>query len=83
MKTDFILIILCIIFLIYCNKFNIEKFILPKNSWRETCNIYDFRNPILWVSCENDRGKYIDTSINVNKCINKNIKNVDGILECE
>lgn len=55
---------------------------LPTGSWRRSCIIQDFRDPLLWASCENDRGKYIEASINISKCFNRKIKNVNGVLEC-
>ena len=55
---------------------------LPPGSWRETCIIQDFRDPLLWASCETDTGKYIETSISADKCIDRTIRNVNGTLEC-
>lgn len=56
---------------------------LPSGTWKETCTIQDFREPLLWALCENDYGKYKETSINIDKCIDKKIRNVNGILECD
>lgn len=56
---------------------------LPTGSWKNNCSILDFRYPFLWASCENDRGKSLDTSINISKCIGDRIRNVDGNLECD
>jgi hypothetical protein len=76
------LIIILLIIGLSCSYCNIEKFTLPRGYWRKKCIIHDYRDPFLWASCENDIGKYIETSISIDKCINKNIKNVNGILEC-
>jgi hypothetical protein len=57
--------------------------ILPTGDWRKTCNIQDFRGPMLWATCQNDRGKYVEASINIEKCFERKIRNVKGTLECE
>jgi hypothetical protein len=83
----YILILCIIIYYLFSNLF-IEKFTwtynnkLPEDLWKNTCIILDYRYPLLWASCENDKGKFIDTSININKCYEDKIRNVDGILEC-
>jgi hypothetical protein len=56
---------------------------VPTGKWKDTCTVLDFRDPILWATCENDRGKYKETSINVNKCSGRRIRNVNGFLECD
>lgn len=56
---------------------------LPNGSWMNTCIVQDFRDPLLWASCETDRGKYIEASIDVAKCIKRKIRNVNGVLECD
>jgi hypothetical protein len=90
-KLFIFIFILCII-LFYCFSNNFENFInknnisykkLPKGLWRSTCIVHDFRDPLLWTLCENDHGKYIETSINIDKCINRKIRNVNGVLECD
>jgi hypothetical protein len=56
---------------------------LPRGDWINTCNVEDFRDPMLWALCQDDRGKYVETSINIDKCFDRKIRNVKGILECD
>jgi hypothetical protein len=90
-KNIFILILLIVLYFIFNYK-PIEKFDiyddrnklynLPGGSWKEKCIILDSRGPFIWASCENDKGKLVDTSIDISKCYNNKIRNFNGILEC-
>lgn len=51
-------------------------------SWLKTCKVNNIKGPFLWASCEDLRGKYVDTSIDTSQCYENKIKNVDGTLEC-
>lgn len=56
---------------------------LPPGAWKNTCIVQDFRDPLLWASCENDYGKHIEASIDIDKCFDRKIRNVKGVLECD
>ena len=56
---------------------------IPEGIWRKSCIIQDFRDPLLWASCEDDHGKHIEASIDVAQCFGRKIRNVNGILECD
>jgi hypothetical protein len=91
-KNIFILILFVILCFIFNYTTHIEKFDiydnnnklynLPKGFWNEKCIILDKRGPFIWASCENDKGKLVNTSIDISKCYNHRIRNFNGILEC-
>lgn len=56
---------------------------LPPGPWHKNCIVQDYRHPFLWASCEDYHGKHKDTSIDAGKCIDNQIRNVDGVLECD
>lgn len=80
-----IIIISIIVYLIYFN-YKKENFInkdILEGNWLDTCKVYDFRYPYVWALCDNDKGKQIDTSINLSTCYQNKIKNFNGNLECQ
>jgi len=63
------------------NKLNEVKKML-KGHWRDSCILTDYRAPLLWAECKNYFGHYKNTSINLFNCTSKQLKNIDGELEC-
>ena len=60
-----------------------EKLILPPGNWKDTCQIIDYRPPLIWADCKDYKGIYKITSKNISNCISKNISNIDGELQCD
>jgi len=90
-KNIFILILFIVLYFVFyytsTEKFDIydnvnKLYNISNGSWNEKCVILDKRGPFIWASCENDKGKLVNTSIDSSKCYNNKIKNINGILEC-
>ncbi|MGE3693400.1 MAG: CVNH domain-containing protein [Novosphingobium sp.] len=56
---------------------------MPRGSWGETCRGARMNGPVLTASCDNGRGRWRTTSINVNQCYNGRVKNSWGRLTCD
>lgn len=88
----FIFILICLILFINKQKIT-ENFKLPENkdkkkalppgNWINSCQLLDFRPPIIWAECKNKKGVYKITSKNIRACISKNLSNIDGELHCD
>ena len=93
-KIIFILVLIIIILLISDHTFkeNFKPMIhnndfynkeLPPGNWNKSCQLLDFRYPIIWAECKNKKGLYKITSKNLFSCISKNLSNIDGELHCD
>jgi len=67
--------------LIQKNEFNKEK--LPPGNWSDSCQLLDFRYPLIWAECKSKRGIYKPASKNLISCLSKNLSNIDGELHCD
>ncbi len=65
------------------NRVQSEKLVLPTGDWKDTCQVIDYRPPIIWADCKNYKGIYKITSKNTTSCISKNLTNIDGELQCD
>lgn len=96
MNKNLIFILGLIIILIYINdQYFIENFKpfiqnnefynkeLPPGNWNKTCQLLDFRYPVIWAECKNKKGIYKPASKNLLSCLSKNLSNIDGELHCD
>lgn len=60
-----------------------KKLTLPEGDWVNTCQIIDYRPPLIWADCKDFKGIYKITSKNLSNCISKNLSNIDGELQCD
>lgn len=65
------------------NKTKSDKLVLPEGNWKDSCQVIDYRPPIIWADCKNYYGVYKITSKNISSCIAKNLSNIDGELQCD
>ena len=86
----FILLFICIvIFMNSKEKFklinhnNTTKKKLPSGNWIDSCQLLDFRYPLIWAECKNKKGIYKMTSKDLSRCLSKNLSNIDGELHCD
>jgi hypothetical protein len=56
---------------------------LPSGNWIESCQIVDYRPPIIWADCKDFKGIYKRSAKNLSNCIAKNLSNIDGELQCD
>ena len=86
MNKLLIICLLVLIILVFVCNYNIENFNslsqINSSLSHNDCTILDYRHPFIWATCLDDKGKYIDTSIDISKCINNRIRNFNGELEC-
>jgi len=96
MNKNFLLIILLIyvIIFIFKNLFK-EEFKpiihysnginknLPPGNWSYSCQLLDFRYPLIWAECKNKKGIYKMASKDLSRCLSKNLSNIDGELHCD
>ena len=45
-----------------------ENIALPNGSWKKDCEVVSYQYPILWATCNDDKGKPNDTSIDLTNC---------------
>jgi hypothetical protein len=55
----------------------------PRGSWDRTCRDARMNGPILRARCDNGRGRWIYTQIDVRACPGERIRNTWGQLTCE
>ena len=90
----FILLFICILIFISNYSLNLkEKFILinhnttkkklPPGNWIDSCQLLDFRYPLIWAECKNKKGIYKVASKDLSRCLSKNLSNIDGELHCD
>jgi hypothetical protein len=54
----------------------------PRGSWERTCNNARMDGPILRARCDNGRGRWLYTSIDVRGCPGERLRNTWGRLTC-
>jgi hypothetical protein len=64
------------------HNFNVE-YPLPLGSWKEKCELINWKHPLLWVNCLDDLRHPYKSSINVHKCENNPIHVDNGNLDCD
>jgi hypothetical protein len=90
----FIILLICIIIVVFkhsCKEefkpfftHNIgEKKKLPPGNWSDSCQLLDFRYPLIWAECKNKKGIYKIASKDLSRCLSKNLSNIDGELHCD
>jgi hypothetical protein len=62
---------------------NGEKKNLPPGNWSDSCQLLDFRYPLIWAECKNKKGIYKMASKDLSRCLSKNLSNIDGELHCD
>jgi hypothetical protein len=95
MNKNLIFIILLLVLIFYINNSNLENFKpmvhknnfqnkkLPPGNWHTSCQLLDFRYPVIWAECKNKKGIYKPASKNLLSCLSKNLSNIDGELHCD
>jgi hypothetical protein len=56
---------------------------LPSGNWIDSCQLLDFRYPLIWAECKNKKGIYKIASKDLSRCLSKNLSNIDGELHCD
>ena len=64
------------------SKIKSTKLVSPPGEWSQTCQLVDYRPPIIWADCKNTSGIYKITSKNMSDCGSKKLSNIDGRLHC-
>jgi len=92
-KNLIIILLLCIIIFVFKHSYkeefrpiihnNREKKNLPPGNWTDSCQLLDFRYPLIWAECKNKKGVYKMASKDLSRCLSKNLSNIDGELHCD
>ena len=64
------------------HKFDFE-FPLSSGSWKEKCELINWKHPILLARCFDDLKHLQNSSINIHDCCNKPIHVYNGHLDCD
>jgi len=74
MKIKIVLVFFFLIIMFYCFSDKIKEYFsfinidLPGGSWKRDCTVTSYRYPILWATCNDDKGRPVDTSIDLSSC---------------
>jgi len=89
----FIILLIYVIILVFKNSYkeefrpiihnNRKKKNLPPGNWSNSCQLLDFRYPLIWAECKNKKGIYKMASKDLSRCLSKNLSNIDGELHCD
>jgi hypothetical protein len=57
-------------------------FPLPPGSWRENCDLINWKHPFLSARCYDDKKHPHNNIINIHTCVDKNVHVHNGHLDC-